>query len=151
MTSRIFTALVLCSLACFAGEKKLGKPLTLDAQTPIAQILKSPDQYVDKTVQVKGRMTEVCEMAGCWTNLADADNKMIKVKVNDGEIVFPKDAIGKQAIAEGTLKKFTLTKEQAIARAKHEAEEQGRKFDPASVKSGTVIYQIAGTGAVVLE
>ncbi|MBI4909698.1 MAG: DUF4920 domain-containing protein [Acidobacteria bacterium] len=145
------TALLLCALPCLAAEKKLGKPLALRSQTPIADIVKSPDQYVDKTVQVKGRITEVCEKAGCWTNLVDADNKMIKVKVNDGEIVFPKEAVGKTAIAEGTFKKFALTKEQAIDRAKHEAEEQGRKFDPATIKSGTTIYQIAGTGAVVLE
>ncbi len=150
MRSFIF-ALFCCTLVCFAGEKKLGKPLTLTTQTAIADLLKSPDQFVDKTVQVKGRVTEVCDKAGCWTTLADANNKLIKVKVNDGEIVFEKEVVGKTAIAEGTLKKFVLTKEQAIARAQHEAEEQGRKFDPASVKSGATIYQIAGTGAVIIE
>ena len=41
--------------------------------------------------------------------------------------------------------------EQAVAKAKHTAEEQGRKFDPASVKSGTTIYQIEGTGAQLLN
>jgi hypothetical protein len=81
----------------------------------------------------------------------DEAGKMIKVKVNDGDIVFPKESIGKMAIAEGTLKKIELTKEQAIARAKHEAEEQGRKFNPASVKSGGTIYQIQGSGAVILD
>jgi hypothetical protein len=65
--------------------------------------------------------------------------------------VFPKEAVGKMATAEGELKKFELTKEQAIARAKHEAEEQGRKFNPASVKGGATIYQIQGTGAVIVD
>jgi len=37
------------------------------------------------------------------------------------------------------------------ARAKHKAEEQGRKFDPASVKGGAAIYQIQGSGAVILD
>jgi hypothetical protein len=143
--------LVLC-LSVVAADSKLGKPLILKTSTPIADILASPDKYTGKTVQVKGKVTEVCEMMGCWTNLLDsASGKMIKVKVTDGDIVFPKDAVGKTAIAEGELKKFELTKEQAIARAKHEAEEQGRTFNPASVKSGATIYQIQGTGAVIVD
>jgi hypothetical protein len=73
------------------------------------------------------------------------------VKVQDGDIVFPKSAVGRTAIAEGTLNRLQLSKEQAIARAKHEAEERGTKFDPASVKSGATIYQIQGTGAVILD
>jgi hypothetical protein len=71
--------------------------------------------------------------------------------VNDGEIVFPKSHVGKMVVAEGTLKKIVMTKEQAIARAKHEAEEQGRKFNPESIKSGVTVYQIQGTGAVLLD
>jgi hypothetical protein len=35
--------------------------------------------------------------------------------------------------------------------ARHEAEEQGRKFDPASIQAGKVLYQIQGTGAVLLD
>lgn len=146
----IISVLVLCAL-CFAAERKLGQPLTLKSQTPIKELLDSPDQYVGKTVQVKGKVTEVCEMMGCWTNLADDNGKMIRVKVNDGEIVFPKTAVGRTAIAEGALKKIELTREQAVAQARHEAEEQGRKFNPASVKSGVTIYQIQGTGAVLLD
>ena len=71
--------------------------------------------------------------------------------VNDGELVFPKEAIGKMAVAEGTFKKIQLTREQAIARAKHEAEETGRKFDPEKVKGPLTIYQIQGTGARILD
>ncbi|MCC6394115.1 MAG: DUF4920 domain-containing protein [Bryobacterales bacterium] len=135
-----------------AAEVKLGKPLTLASPLPVSKLLAEPEPYVGKTVQVKGKVTEVCQMAGCWTNLVDpGTNVMIRVKVNDGEIVFPKDAVGKTAIAEGVLKKFTLTHEQALARARHEAEEQGRKFNPASVKGGATIYQIQGSGAVLLD
>ncbi len=147
----LFVILVVTAFS-FAAEKKLGKPLTLNSPTPIAEILASPEKHTGKTVQVKGKVTEVCQMMGCWTNLVDnATGKMIRVKVNDGEIVFPKEAIGKMAIAEGMLKKIELTREQAIARAKHEAEEQGRKFNPSSIKNGMTIYQIQGDGAVLFE
>jgi NACalpha-BTF3-like transcription factor len=101
-------------------------------------------------VQVKGKVSEVCARMGCWMQLVEA-GKAVRIKVNDGDIVFPKSAVGKTAVAEGTLRKLELTKEQAVARARHEAEERGTPFDPDSVTSGATIYQIQGTGAVILD
>jgi hypothetical protein len=143
-------ALALAMAACAMAAEKFGKGLTLSQPTPVATILANPDQYVGKTVQVRGKVSEVCTMMGCWMQLIDNKDGM-RIKVNDGEIMFPKNSVGKTATAEGMLKKLVLSKEQAIARAKHEAEEQGRKFDPASVKSGGVIYQVQGTGAVLVD
>lgn len=147
---RAFLATALCA---FAGEVKsiqLGKPLTLASPSTVASVVEQAPRLVGKTVQVKGKVTEVCQMMGCWMALKDIDSDaMLRVKVNDGDIVFPKESVGKVAVAEGKLAKFELTREQALARAKHEAEEQGRKFDPKSVTRGETIYQIQGTGAVV--
>jgi hypothetical protein len=85
-------------------------------------------------------------------NLADEPSgKRVRVKVNDGEIVFPQTAVGKIAVARGKLVKLQLTREQAVAAARHEAEEQSRKFDPKSVKGGSTFYQIQGEGAVILD
>jgi hypothetical protein len=138
---------------CAAAETKLGKPLTLKHDLSIAELLQHPDGFVGKTVQVRGKVSEVCEMMGCWMNLTDttADNKSVRVKVKDGEIVFPKTAIGKVAVAEGPFVKIEMTREQVVAQMKHESEENGKKFDPASVKSGKTTYQIQGTGAVILD
>ena len=73
---------------------------------------------------------------GCWMTIVDpVGERTIRVKVNDGEIVFPKSAVGKLATVEGKLIKLDLTREQAVAQARHEAEEQGRKFDPKSIKT----------------
>jgi hypothetical protein len=144
-------ALTLGVAAALFGNSPLGKPLKLQRQTPIDQLLQSPDRYVAKTVQVKGRVTEVCEMMGCWMRLVADSGKSIRVKVQDGEIVFPKQAIGKLALAEGTLAKLELTREQAVARARHEAEERGQKFDPELVKGPVTIYEIRGTGALIVE
>lgn len=143
-------AMVLAGAGDATAAERYGKGLTLSQPTPVATILASPEQYVGKTVQVRGKVTEVCTMMGCWMQVVDQKNGM-RIKVNDGEMVFPRTAVGKTATAEGVLKKLVLSKEQAVARARHEAEEQGRKFDPASVKSGLVIYQVQGTGALVGE
>ena len=151
--------LVICALLCivvtasaWAAELKLGKPLTLKQSSSVAELMVKPDALVGKTVQVKGKITEVCQMMGCWMALAEPNSQVtVRIKVNDGEIVFPKESAGKMAVAEGLLQRIELNKDQAIARAKHEAEEQGRKFDPSSIKGGSTIYQIQGTGATILE
>lgn len=148
---RILTVL-LCAAISLSAETKLGKPLTLKQALPAGVVASAPEKYVGQTVQVKGKVVEVCQKMGCWMNLADpATGKMIRIKVKDGEIVFPKESVGKMAIAEGKMVKLDLTKEQLIAQLKHEAEENGKPFDPATVTSGKTIYQIAGTGAVVLD
>ena len=132
-----------------AAENKLGKPLTVKEPMPLATLLAHPDDYVGKTVQVKGKVVEVCQMMGCWLDLTNEAGQKLRVKVNDGEIIFPKESAGKQVVAEGVLTKSELTKEQAIERAKEEAEDKGVKFDPATVKGPLTVYQIQGSGAVI--
>jgi uncharacterized protein DUF4920 len=135
-----------------AAERKLGKPLTLKQPTPIPTLISEPAPYLGKVVQVKGKITEVCQEMGCWMAIADPESgKTVRVKVNDGEIVFPKDAAGKTAVAEGKFSRIELNREQAVAYLQHQAEENGRKFDPAGVKSGLTIYQLAGLGAVITD
>jgi hypothetical protein len=142
-----FAAIALLS----AAENKLGKPLTLKEATPLATLLAHPDDFVGKTVQVRGTITAVCQMMGCWMDVADDQGKRVHIQVPDGEIVFPKDSAGKTAIAEGKFTRTELTKDEAVARAKEEAEERGTKFDPASVKGPVTIYQIQGSGAVIVS
>lgn len=145
-------AAILLTCPLLTAEVKFGKPLALKTPLSIAEVVAQPDSYIDKTVQVKGKVTEVCQMMGCWMAIADpSTGKSIRIQVEDGDITFPKDAAGKTAIAEGKLVKVSLTREQAAAQAKHGAEEQGRKFDPKSVKGPSVTYRIQGTGAVLLD
>jgi len=154
---RLLPGLVLSFLlvstftAAFADEK-LGAPLTVKEQTPIADLMGKPLKFVGRTVQVKGKVTEVCQMMGCWMMLTDtATGAAVRIKVKDCEIVFPKESVGKTAVAEGTFTETKLTREQAVAQAKHEAEEQGKKFDPATVKGPITSYQVEGSGAIIQE
>lgn len=149
---KAFLSLCLVAAIGFAAEMKLGKPLTLKQQIAIDKLVAARDRYVGKVVQVKGSVRDVCRHMGCWMDLLDpATNKGIPIKVEEGVIVFPPEAVGKTAIVEGKLAKLVLTKEQAIAQTRHEAEMNQRKFDPASITSGRTICQIQGSGAVIFE
>ena len=143
-------ALALLAAAPALAEAKYGKPLTNATPVKVSELMAKPDAYVGKVVKIEGLVTEVCPKRGCWINVAgDKEFQTIRVKVEDGVIVFPLTDKGKKVVAEGTFTKMELTKEQAIEKAKHHAEETKTKFDPASVTGPQTVYQIQGIGAVV--
>lgn len=140
----------LLAVGTSAADKKLGKEVTLKKVTKISEINKNPKSFVGKKVLVEGMIIDVCSKRGCWMELAsDKAYEKIKIKVKDGEIVFPMEAKGKTALVEGEVYEIRMTKEQALEQAKHEAEEHGKKFDPSTVKGPVTIYQIKGLGAVI--
>jgi len=131
-------------------EEKLGEGITLTEKTSIADILSDPESFLDQVVLVEGEVVDVCPKMGCWMELkSDSEEKIIKVKVKDGDIVFPMEAIGKTAVVEGKVYKIELTEEDAVGYMEHLAEEKGQEFDPSTVKGPMTIYQIKGIGAEI--
>jgi hypothetical protein len=130
--------------------KTFGQPIKMAEETAISAIIDDPDTYVGRTVKVSGMVIDVCSRRGCWVYLAgDREFEKIRIKVTDGEIVFPMEARGKLAVVEGVVESMTLTREEVIASRRHHAEETGEKFDPASVTSGETILRIRGLGAEI--
>jgi hypothetical protein len=150
----IFPALLMACGLIFAQteEIKLGAEITLTEKTNISDILADPETYLDQTVLVEGEVLDVCPKMGCWMELkSDDDAGMIKVKVKDGDIVFPVDAIGGNAVVEGKVYKIDLTQEEAVNYFEHVAEESGKDFDPDFITGPMTIYQIKGLGAAISE
>jgi hypothetical protein len=143
------------AIACAAPDQEgtvYGEQLTMTDTTLISSILSEPDAYIGEHVLVAGTVVEVCEMRGCWLELAsDREYETLRVKVEDGVIVFPMSARGHHAVVEGVIERIDLTEEQAIEQARHHAEEQGIPFDSTTVTGPTVTYQLRGIGAVIAE
>lgn len=153
MQFKLFISFLLLSLGLTIAqteEDKLGAELTLTEKTNISAILEDPESFLDKTVLVEGEVLDVCPNMGCWMEIkSDVEGEMIKVKVKDGDIVFPVEAKGKTALVEGTIYKIELTQEKAIEHFEHIAEEKGETFDPSTITGPMTIYQIKGLGAVI--
>ena len=148
----VLVLVLISTLLVSAGQKEYGKKITLKEKTKISTILQTPEKFVGKKVLVQGTILAVCEKRGCWMELAsDKESQKIKIKVKDGEIVFPLTGVGKKAVVEGEVQKISLTKEDLIKQGKHEAEENKTKFDPSSVKGPLTYYQIKGLGAVITD
>lgn len=128
---------------------KYGAGVSLTDTVAIDKILDDPAAFKGKTVRVEGMVTDVCPKRGCWFDLAgSAPGKKLKFKVTDGEMVFPMNAKGMHAIAQGQVAVRELTIEETKQQAEYQAKEYGIPYDPASITKPTVSVRLDGTGAV---
>jgi hypothetical protein len=143
---------LLLGVSAWGATLNLGKPLTVKEPASIQKVMSAKDSFLGKTVQVKGTVTDVCQQMGCWMELVEpSTGARLRIKVEDGVIVFPKDSVGKTATVEGVFGKVEISREEAVAQARESADANKRKFDPATIKGPVTIYQIAGTGAVITD
>ncbi len=134
-----------------AAGSKFGEPMSSELEpTPIASILDDPDAWAGKRVRVAGEVSGVCAHQGCWIDLVSADDVTLRVKVDDGVIVFPPEAKGHAAVAEGEVEILEMERAPYEAWLRHVAGEEGREFDPAEVGDGPYrIVRLRGSGAEI--
>jgi hypothetical protein len=143
--------LALAAPALAADGTRYGAGVSGTELVKVSELTAHPDRYVGKTVRVQGLVAEVCPRRGCWMEIAaDEGPRTVRVKVDDGVIVFPLTAKGKVATAEGVFTRIEVPAERAVELKRHEAAEKGVPFDEKSVKAEPlIVYQIRGTGAVI--
>lgn len=67
------------------------------AAIPVEQLLMQPASYLDKVVTISGKINSVCSKQGCWMKFtATSALGPFRIKVRDGEMVFPLSAKAKQ-------------------------------------------------------
>jgi hypothetical protein len=118
----------------------------------MATLLADPKAYEGKTVRVEGTVTDVCPKRGCWFEMAgEQPGQKMRFKVRDGEMVFPMDAKGKYAQAEGVVAVQALSLEETRQYLEYQAREYGSTVDPASVTEPMTIVRLDGTGALIRD
>ena len=130
--SLVTLAALAAATPAFPADTKYGSGVGQAQMVKVSELMASPDAYVGKTVKVEGLITAVCPKRGCWMELAsDKEFQTVKIKVDDGVIVFPLDAKGKVATAQGVFTRIDVP------------------ADPKSGKGPEIVYRIQGTGAVI--
>lgn len=147
----LVSVLVLAAAgSALAGEKVYGKGVTGTEVVKVSDLIATPDQYIGKTLRVEGMVVGVCAHRGCWINVAgDQEGQTVRVKVEDGVIVFPPEIVGDMVVAEGVWTANELTLEQTKEVCAAEARKAGENYNPDDVTTCKTLYQISGTGAVV--
>ena len=162
----LILSITICAMAALpavAGDSQTyGDGVTLDNAVAIDELLANANQYAGQKVLVEGVITGVCKKRGCWMQITDPESgDGVRIKVEDGVIVFPYEAMGHQAQAEGVFEAIKLTPEQIEARTKaahkhKEGETCDKDSENAKAGSGCdlepvnqYVYLIRGTGAVI--
>lgn len=143
--------LILFSFQINASEDKhFGNGAQMDKLVAISTILATPEKYLNKEITVAGTIVSVCGKRGCWMKLAsDKRFQTLRIKVKDGDMVFPFSAKGEKAFATGKLVPIKLSKEKAIAYLSHLAEDAKEEFDPSTVTGEMTIYQLSPNGVTI--
>jgi hypothetical protein len=153
-TALLLSTLFVLATAASAADlpKVYGKGLSGADTTLVSRILAAPGQYVGKTVRVEGTVVGVCAKRGCWMEVAsDRETETIRVKVTDGQIVFPMELMGERVKVEGVFTANQLDLETTKKVCENQAKEAGKPFNAGAVTQCMTLYQITGVGAVLLE
>lgn len=104
---------------------------------------------IDEVV-VKGKITQVCQAAGCWVKLKNGNGEDVFVKFREDkghhELTVPKDITGRTAIVFGKASRKTVSVEEC----KHMAEDAGKSADEiAKITAPKQEIRIDATGVIV--
>jgi Domain of unknown function (DUF4920) len=135
------TALIILTL--FAGgvqAKNYGGTMQAGEAVDIAVAAQSVETYAGKPTKFKGRITQVCQMLGCWL-MIESNGQAARIQMKDEAFVIPKDAKG-EAVVLGEIRRVELQP----AAAKRSAKDNGK-----SALAATSELQITATSISIEE
>lgn len=125
-------------------ESSYGAPLTNAERLTVKGLLANAPSYVGKTVQVEGRITDVCQKAGCWMVLTEED-QIMRVTVKEHGFSVDKNGAGATAVCEGTIVEVPPDPE-TVAHYQSEAKE--KDAIPEAQTTGAT-YQLVATAVQI--
>jgi hypothetical protein len=142
MKTVLMGVMLALAIPAAAPETKLGTGVSLKEATPITALIERPKEFAGRTVRIDGVATAVCAHMGCWMAVAPEGGDTtatVRLKVDDGVIVFPVTAKGRKVSAEGVFEAI------GGAHESHEAAGEHAKVDPKASQQ----YHLKASGAVI--
>ena len=151
LLSTLLTATLFTSITALA-DQVFGKGANTESITKVSDILATPNEFMEKELTIQGTIVKVCKKRGCWMSLtSDKKFQTFRVKVRDGDMVFPMTAMGKTAYATGELQALPLSLERTKQYLAYQAQEQQEEFDPESVTEAITVYQLSPNGVTIKD
>lgn len=131
--------------AAAADWAHYGAPFAATTKVSAAELLADPARFEGQTLQISGRVADVCSKAGCWMVISEGDKSM-RVLMKDHSFAVDKQGAGSDCMVEGTIE----AKEIDPATVQHFAEESRKPeaMPEKGVTSGKV-YQVQATGVAM--
>lgn len=98
-----------------AAARSFGAPSSVPGEpVDVAEVLKDPSSYLQRSIKCRGTVARVCQAAGCWLELqapargeagraAAAGGEGLRVPMAGHAFFVPQDIVGKTAVVEGRL------------------------------------------------
>lgn len=129
MSKKLFAFVCLVLFSGLLQAKNYGENMPKGKAVDISVASKNLAAYANKPAKFKGRITQVCQMEGCWL-MIESNAQAARIKTKGHAFVIPKDSKG-EAIVFGELKRVELKPEVA----KHLAEDAGTSASEAIATS----------------
>ncbi|MBB1269698.1 DUF4920 domain-containing protein [Shewanella sp. SR44-3] len=150
-----YTLLLLAGLLAplaQAATDKFGEAVDLKKLIPVAELMASPSEHLQQAVTIEGTVVSVCTKRGCWMEIAAQESsERLRVKVRDGDMVFPISARGKHAYATGMLTEIVLSPEQSRSYLENQAKKNQQVFDASAAIEAVTLYQLQPIGVEIRE
>ena len=131
-----------------AGEwAHYGAEFTLSDSLTAAELLGTPEKYVDQTILVEGKVADVCQKAGCWMVITD-DNTTMRVLMKDHSFAVDKGGTGSTCRIEGTVVAREIDPEFV---AHLESESINVDAMPEKNVEGNIVYELTATSVSMLK
>src|SRR5512139_700992 len=91
------------AVASSLAGRTFGDKITASEEVELASIVSDPAKFADQTVRTTGVVQAVCQKAGCWMEIGDAQTRA-HIKMGGHAFLVPKSASGHRAIVQGTVK-----------------------------------------------
>ena len=97
--------------------------------------------------KLKAKVTDVCQMKGCWMKLDIGNEKEIMVNFKDYSFFVPKNIIGKKVVVSGEAFKRNIS----VDELKHYARDRGENESAISlIVEPKEIYSLTAKGVILL-
>ena len=83
-----------------ASVRTFGKPLSIKKPVSLQEAIQEPARYRNQKVLLEGKISDVCQMKGCWLMLSDGE-RAIRIKFENYSFFVPKDSRGKRCAPKG--------------------------------------------------
>lgn len=122
-----------------------GEEISWEGAQDVASLL-SLENPAEGELKVKGVITEVCQMKGCWMKLDLGNGETMRVTFKDYGFFVPKDAAGREVVIEG-IPSMNVTDVETL---RHYAEDAGKsEAEIAAITEGKNELSFEAKGVVI--
>ena len=140
--------LLIFTVSVSAQKLKFGDDITneeITINSKIENLYKSKEKF---NTSFKAKVTEVCQMKGCWMKLDIGNKNEVMVNFKDYAFFVPKDIKGKDVIVSGEAYTRTIS----IDELKHYARDRGdSETIIEAIEKPKEIYSLTAKGVILYD